>query len=267
MKRYFLYMMASFRVEVKNVLSFRADLFMRWFETLLSIAALIAFWTVLYSSRTEISGISMSEMLVYTIAARVLTILLTTSVEYEISSQIYTGDIALSFSLPINYPFSLFLKAIGQTLSKLIFHVVPYIVAGSLAFIVWNPVRVNLGPLFWISTLAGVVLYFLYEMFFGFLAFWTMEIGGVLALRGVIMQFLSGAFIPLWFFPDILLRISKFLPFQALYHTPLSILIGKLEGAALLEAVGLQCAWILLFLLLCSLVFSRAKRRVIVHGG
>jgi ABC-2 type transport system permease protein len=89
----------------------------------------------------------------------------------------------------------------------------------------------------------------------------------VLEARDAAMLVFSGSMIPLWFFPQWLFNIAKFLPFQAIFHTPLSMLIGKLEGRAALEALFIQIAWLLIFLSISYIVWKKAKKRVVVNGG
>lgn len=97
-------------------------------------------------------------------------------------------------------------------------------------------------------------------------SFWTLEVGGIGMMFGVVRMFMSGAILPLWFMPGWLRGIAEVLPFQAAAYTPLATYFGRPPGG-LAAALGVQVLWVLVLGGLCVLVWSRAKRRVVVQGG
>lgn len=97
-------------------------------------------------------------------------------------------------------------------------------------------------------------------------SFWTLEVGGTTMLFGVVRTFLSGAIIPLWFMPGWLQTIAEVLPFQAATYTPLSIYFGRPSGG-IAAALGVQAIWVVVLFGICTWVWSRAQRRVVVQGG
>jgi ABC-2 type transport system permease protein len=112
-----------------------------------------------------------------------------------------------------------------------------------------------LGVNFLISTLVGLV------------AFWTLELFGFNVIVRFLSEFLSGGLIPLWFLPPWARRIAELLPFQSLAHLPLSIYIGKIEGAAIWIALLKQAAWVVVLSALAWLIWRAAERKIIVQGG
>ena len=97
-------------------------------------------------------------------------------------------------------------------------------------------------------------------------SFWTLEVGGLGMMFAVVRTFMSGAILPLWFMPGWLRGVAELLPFQAAAYTPLAIYFGRPPGG-LAAALGVQMLWVLVLGGLCVLVWSRAKRRVVVQGG
>jgi ABC-2 type transport system permease protein len=86
--------------------------------------------------------------------------------------------------------------------------------------------------------------------------------------KEVIVLALSGALVPLQFYPEAARRAIEWLPFQAIYSIPLGIL---LDGAAApLRALGLlgtQAAWVVILFLAARAAFARASRAITVNGG
>ena len=82
------------------------------------------------------------------------------------------------------------------------------------------------------------------------------------------MLLLSGATIPLAFFPDTLRRIVSYLPFQSIYNTPLTILIrNSMPLQETLTMLAVQLFWACVMLLLTSLFWRRSIRKITVNGG
>ena len=114
----------------------------------------------------------------------------------------------------------------------------------------------------------GFLITFYYQRIFGTLSGWTFgQVSGLAIARREAARLLSGSFIPLWFFPPWAFDIAGLLPFQAMYHTPLSILIGKIEGGEALRAIAVQAVWIAGFALLAHVIWRRGVRKLVVHGG
>jgi viologen exporter family transport system permease protein len=117
---------------------------------------------------------------------------------------------------------------------------------------------VSLVLAFWVSQLITLTM--------SLTSFWTMEVGGLGMVFEVVRGFLSGAVLPLWFMPDWLRLVAAVLPFQAATYTPLAIYFGRPPGG-LVAALGVQVLWVGALGGVCALMWSRAKRRVVVQGG
>jgi ABC-2 type transport system permease protein len=86
--------------------------------------------------------------------------------------------------------------------------------------------------------------------------------------KEVTVLFLSGAVVPLALFPEPVRRVLEWLPFQAIYHTPVRLLIDpSLAGPDILLFFVRQLAWLGVFILLSRLFYQAALRRVVVNGG
>ena len=87
----------------------------------------------------------------------------------------------------------------------------------------------------------------------------------IIAVSGV--EFLSGAVIPLPFFPDGIRHILELLPFASMQNVPLRIYSGDLAGAAMWQAVFLQVFWLTALTLLGEFLNMLAMKRVTLQGG
>jgi ABC-2 type transport system permease protein len=81
--------------------------------------------------------------------------------------------------------------------------------------------------------------------------------------------FLSGHMVPLDLLPDGLRRLLECLPFQYMAYFPAKVLLGTsdMTTAKLVTGLGIQSAWVALFLLLSRILYRRGLRRYSAFGG
>ena len=106
-----------------------------------------------------------------------------------------------------------------------------------------------------------------YRYCFGLLSFKITNMWGLTQIMNAIVRLLSGALIPLTFFPDIIAEIFKYLPFGSMISTPTLIYLGKLNGMEMLQALLLQAVWILVFFGLSKWIWSKLIKHLTILGG
>ena len=84
--------------------------------------------------------------------------------------------------------------------------------------------------LYFISIFAGFLINFYYSYIFGLLSFKITNMWGLTQIMNAISQLLSGALIPIVFFPSWMQEIFNFLPFSSMIYTPSMIYLGKLTN-------------------------------------
>lgn len=266
MKSIFRYYLKSFDLELKSYSIFRANVLFGFISIALNSLILFSLWTNLYQDRTSIEGVTKDQMLLYAFISTAFSLLLETNAMKDIEKKLISGDIAYYISLPLQYPNLVLLRSIAETSVNVLTKILPY------SIVIWLFMRNKQlsieNPQYFVLSLAlGYVVFLFYELSFRIIAFWTEEISGIIHLRKYITLLLSGSFIPLWFFPDWLEVFLRYLPFQAIFHVPLAISIGKIDGYELLPAITVQICWIIIFVFITISIWNRAVKRIIVNGG
>jgi ABC-2 type transport system permease protein len=179
--------------------------------------------------------------------------------------QIRAGDIFISLK-PLDYRIHV-RELDGAMVGNLITITVPSFV---IIFGVFHA-NIMLGPniLFFVLTVAGsCVLSFLFDFVIGTTCFWTMSVWGISAAKDLLIMFLSGALIPLQFYPDALLGAIRYLPFAYMYNLPLTILTaGSVDIRSWVTGFGIQCAWIVAVWFLSGVFRCISMRKLTVNGG
>lgn len=121
---------------------------------------------------------------------------------------------------------------------------------------------------FTVSVILAIAINYCVDFFVGTICFYTQSIWGVNIMKEVVVSLLSGATIPLAFFPEQLRRMVDFLPFQAIYHTPLHMLTGEgLSMADYMQELGMQLFWALVMLLFSKAFWKRSLKVLTINGG
>ena len=82
-----------------------------------------------------------------------------------------------------------------------------------------------------------------------------------------VVEFLSGAVVPLSFFPEALQPFVYALPFASMQNAPFEIYIGRIDPSQALGVLALQAAWLAALTALGRKLMKRSLRRVVIQGG
>jgi ABC-2 type transport system permease protein len=109
---------------------------------------------------------------------------------------------------------------------------------------------------------------FSFDYFIGLLAFYTESTWGLSITKEIIIMVLSGALLPLQFFPDAIRQVLLWLPFQTIYYTPLMIVTQPNVGwETLLSMLWVQLVWVVILFAANRLFYNQAIQVLRVSGG
>ncbi|HPF87584.1 MAG TPA: ABC-2 family transporter protein [Candidatus Limiplasma sp.] len=247
--------------------TYRFEVVMVILTRLIVMVASVCLWNSAYANTTELEGLTHSQMITYAVLAIVLSSLFQTNVENGIGTGINRGTIAVQFLRPMDVLSLYFCEDIGLMVTSFLLRCVPLLLCGMLIFGLSAPVSVGALLLFMISIVFSYLIIWLLSAITAMITFWAMFLGQMGAVRIVVVNILSGMLIPVWFFPQVLQDILRFLPFQYTYQTPLGIYIGRIGLRDGLFQIGIQCVWIVLLFGVLHIIWKRAQRHVLVQGG
>ena len=113
----------------------------------------------------------------------------------------------------------------------------------------------------------GFLVLVAFSMLIYISAFYTVSATGIRILATSVLEFFTGALIPIPFFPEWLQPVMYALPFGSMQNTPFLIFAGHLDPMEAIRAIVLQIFWLIVLLAVGKLIMKRALRRVIVQGG
>ena len=83
----------------------------------------------------------------------------------------------------------------------------------------------------------------------------------------LISQVLSGGYLALQLWPGVMQRFLLYQPFAGMCDIPARLYIGSMPPSDAFQAMGIQLAWTLVFILLGRWVMARRLRGIIAQGG
>lgn len=96
------------------------------------------------------------------------------------------------------------------------------------------------------------------------LCFLSLDLEGYLYIFHALIAFCSGQVVPLWFYPDFLLRIINWLPFKYVFYEPLLLFI---RNGNLFQTVCFQVIWIFILSLIGRFMWKCVSKKIVVQGG
>lgn len=257
------------RGSIMQDLSFRASTMVRFIGNLIYLVIVYFLWKAIFdSSPTDVvNGMTFYDTLVYLVLASALTNVMNVFVVWEVGSDYQTGDISLYLAKPIEYQIYLFCQRIGRCVMNFVISFLPTFVI--VYFLTKGTIVLGMNLLFFLlSVMLGTTISFCIDFLVGTICYYTQSIWGVNIMKDVVVALLSGATIPLAFFPQALRQVVNVLPFQAIYHMPLNILTNKSLGIGnYLESLGIQALWLVVMFGISKLFWKVSIKKLTVNGG
>lgn len=257
----------NIKIQIINFMEFHVDFALSILLTSINILFYAFLWKSVYADESAIAGITWGQMIVYSVCSNLITNIFAIGIESKINDSVKTGNIAYLLSKPINLVGYWLSYDLGALLQQLVSHLLP--IMGLVAFIIVMKVDIQATGclLFIVSVLMSYLILWNISFLTGAVSFWYNELGTISEFKNLIILLLSGSFVPLWFFPEWIQKISSFLPFQSIYQIPLGILIGKYKAAESGLNMLFQLFWVVLTYILVLITYRKARKKLVVQGG
>ncbi|MFN8523978.1 MAG: ABC-2 family transporter protein [Chloroflexota bacterium] len=262
--------LAFLRIGIQDALQYRAESFI-WILCDIGPPIMMLFvWTAAYGGQTDVAGFDLPTMLTYTIGVLLLRNAVTSHVEWDVDEAIRMGTL----SGHLAKPYHVWLRWLCTTLASRVFRTAVTAPVALLAWLFTTPSTVTLGLASAervlatsISVALAITLSFLVKLIIGLCAFWISDIHGLHLVEEILSYSFGGMLVPIELLPTILTPVANVLPFRALYHVPMSIALGRTEGAEAWLAVGFQLVWLGVLLLVARFLWRRGLLTYEAVGG
>jgi len=245
---------------------YRAEMAMRAVQMVLFMGIFVALWSTAFgvSGRAELAGYSLAEVVWY--LAMTETIALSTSrIFIEISEAVKAGGVAYQLARPLSYPLYQVANSLGNSTPRFAINLLTAAAVAGLGTGQW-PGSLRGILAFGVMAALALLLDSLIAVLIGLLAFWIEEVTPAFWIYQKLLFTVGGLFLPLEMFPQWLRRLTRWLPFQFITYAPARAFVDFEPGFVLRAAAG-QAAYVAALSALVALVWGRARRRLVIHGG
>jgi ABC-2 type transport system permease protein len=221
-----------------------------------------------FGERKLAEGWRPEDAVLYFAASEALMMVLAVFPDWKnnLSEKIRTGAVATDLARPVNLLARDVAERFGNALYFMGARAVPLYLAALWLYdvappmqtqLLWFPLSLVLG-----ISVSGVLWYVAAST-----AFWSESALGPMNAVVFIHTVLGGVVVPLDFYPEWLEWVCDALPFRAALYTPVALLTGQLQGAALVFGLAHQAIWLLLLTLAARVLETRGVQRMVIHGG
>lgn len=235
-------------------------------QTIIMIANAF-FWKALFRNSDSVQGVSADTMLVYTVISALISVVLSSDVEWRIMRSVSEGTIATSMLRPINVFSIFFAEDVGALIALLFQNVLPIFIIGCVIIGVPKPASAEAFAIFILSLILAFFINWFITVMVGMISFSVIEMSSIFQIKKHLIRLLSGSIIPIWFFPKWLSGVLNVLPFAYLYQLPLDIYIGKATGDEIVKGLTVQLTWLVITALAFTYFEKRVVKKVMVQGG
>ena len=261
--------LALTRAGIMETLQFRLSFVVMVIGNLLYLIVVYFLWDAIYESAGTdvVNGMTFTDTLIYLVLATALFNFMEMYAVWEIGRNIQSGKIVLDLLKPMEYRKYLFWSFSGSFIAKFLLTFLPTFIAVAVVTHGAIPMGINL-LYFVISVVMAVSINYSIDFIVGTICLYTESIWGINIMKQVVVLLLSGATIPIAFFPDTLRTVVSYLPFQSIYNAPLSLLLnGSPDAETVIKALGTQLIWCIVMMTISKVFWKTSLRQITVNGG
>ena len=257
------------RAGIIESLQFRLSSLVIVIGNLLYLIVVYFLWKAIYASVSSdtVNGMTFYDTLIYLVLATALFGFMEMYVVWDIGRSIQSGKIVLDLLKPMEYRKYMFWSYSGSFVTQFFFTFLPTFLV--VAAVTKGTISFGLNLLFFVlAVVMAVSINYSIDFIVATICLYTESIWGINIMKQVIVLLLSGATIPLAFFPEPLRTIVSYLPFRSIYHTPLTLLLdGSPDPKTVLTALGTSLFWVIVMTVISKAFWKVSLRQITVNGG
>jgi ABC-2 type transport system permease protein len=254
---------------ILDMLQWRAGIFLTFVGNIIYLVIIYNLWQAIFaSSETDaVNGMTFTDTMVYLVLAMTVYNLLNLWIVWDMSSQIQSGEMILNLVKPIEFRKFLFFSTLGANVANFFMVFIPTFFIVSIITAWAIPLGFNL-LLFLPALIFALVINYYIDFLVGTICLYTESTWGIEMAKEVVVLLLSGAVIPIAFFPEMFRNVVEYLPFQAIYNVPLQILTNdSLSLIQVLQMYGVQLFWLAVMYVISGLFWKKSIKIITVNGG
>jgi ABC-2 type transport system permease protein len=255
------------RIRFLMMLAYRTNYYSGILIYSINIGAYYFLWSAIYGGKEEIQGLSVLQMTTYVAVAWMARAFYFNNIDREIAAEIQDGKVAIEMIRPYNYLGMKIMQALGEGIFRFLFFSIPGMIIVALIFPIGFSASLSTWLFFFFSLLFSFIVNTQINLLTGIMTFFFFNNAGLIRAKRVVIDLFSGLLLPISFYPMWAQDVMSYLPFQAISYVPSMIFTEGFVGQEIYHAVLLQAVWVLILFIPIRLLWSLAKKHLIIQGG
>jgi ABC-2 type transport system permease protein len=255
------------RVGFVNTLAYRLRYYTGIVTYFIYVTVYYFIWKAIYAQSSAIGGFTFSQILTYIAVGWIIRSFYFNNVDQDMANQVIEGKLAMDLIKPVNIQLMYVAQAFGECLFRAGMLTLPTAVVLMLIYPLRRPASLHHFLAFLPSVLLSFFLVAAINFAVGTLAVRLKSILGLLRAKYFLLELFSGLLLPITYFPEVFQRAFKLLPFQYISYIPVSLYLGKINGAAIAGSLAMQLVWVVLLFIIGDAMWKWSSRKITIQGG
>lgn len=252
---------AQVKLHYKRTIEHRFDMLIKNLQSVFTLLILFYFWKAVFNGKQTLNSYSFSEIITYYFLMRVIYSRVSAFLAASIAKEIKTGEITRYLIKPTDYIYTritqyMTVDNLWPLGNAVVILLLSFFMYGFLSL----PKSIWHFAFFIACVFVNGILACCINIIIGSVGFWITDVTHLKLLSTYIITILSGALIPLTFFPPFLQRILNALPFKYLVAFPIDVYFGKLTMQETAQGLTILLIWIGLLLTIARAIFNKGLR-------
>ncbi len=261
--------LALIRAAIMEFLQFRVSALVMLLGNIIYLIVIYNLWKAIYASVDGgvVNGMSFNDTMIYLVLASAQFTFMEAYLVWEMGRAVQSGKIVLDLLKPIPYEQYLLFGMEGGNIAAFVVTFIPTFIIVQIITKGAIPMGINL-VYYLIAATLGMLINFTIDFMVGTICLYTQSIWGINIMKEVVVLFMSGATVPLAFFPETFKKIVMFFPFHSIYNTPLTFLTNSsLTTKDSLLMILEQLLWVIGLFIIGKIFWKISERTITVNGG
>ena len=236
----------------------------------LSTLITIAFWIQIYKSSgtSIINGFTLSDTITYFVIGNIFRSCIFNSSGFQYSNMIKEGKLNSYLIKPYSISKSLYFINLSTSITSIFpqFVLLTVLMPAIAKYLSWNLTARNVTYLMIFLIISTISSHFTWSLL-GMMAFWLEEANAVMWSFAVLLNLLTGMFIPLDYFPKRSIAIIEYLPFSSWGYVPMKIYLGHYDIQKMSILLVINICWIVFLYLMHKCIWSIGVKKYSSVGG
>ena len=255
------------RVGFVNTLAYRLRYYTGIVTYFIYVSVYYFIWKAIFTHSARIEGFDFSQILTYIAVGWVIRSFYFNNIDQDMAQQVMEGKLAMDLIKPVNTQAMYVAQALGEALFRLVLLTAPAAVVLMLVYPLRRPASFEHFAAFFASVVFSFFIVAGINFAVGTLAIRLKSILGLLRAKYFLLELFSGLLLPISFFPHAAQRLLAAMPFQYISYVPVLIYLGKINGAGIWTALGVQLFWVIALLLVGDMMWRWSSRKITIQGG